>query len=112
MFACSFSPFGNGSTSSCGDTKVLKPYVGNLVTVGWYEQPEFLGFKNDTPQLVTIEMDNEIIRSYEQTYNFVTDMGNSDLYVMMPISAFSFPIFYWFFGWLSAVGERRRQVGL
>lgn len=101
LFTCSYSPFGNGASSSCGDTKYLNRYIGNVVTIGWYEQKEFLGFKNSTPQLVNIEMDNEISYSYDDTAEFVNSMKDFFIYVLTPISILSFPFFYWLFGWLS-----------
>lgn len=112
LFTCSYSPFGNPSTSSCGDTKFLEPYVNKVVTVGWYEQPDFLGFKNDTPQLVTIEVDGQVMRSYASRAEYIEKTKKFDLYIFLPASLLSFPFFYWLFGWLSAVGERRRQVEL
>ena len=44
LFTCSYSPFGNGASSSCGDTKYLIRYIDKVVTVGWYEQEKFLWF--------------------------------------------------------------------
>ena len=67
VFSCAYNAISNGRQSTCGDTKFLQPYVGKEVTIGWYRQQPFLGFTNDMPQLVSIEMDGEIMRSYEQT---------------------------------------------
>ena len=67
VFSCSYSPFSNGKSSSCGDTKYLKPYVNEEVTIGWYNIDKLLWFKNDMPQLVTIEINDEVVRSYDDT---------------------------------------------
>lgn len=112
LFACSYSPFGNGASSSCGDKKFLTRYVDNIVTIGWYEQEYFLGFKNNVYQLVTIEMNNEIKRSYDETASLVRESGEFYSYVFIPISILSFPFFYWLFGWLTAVGNRVKKVDL
>ena len=82
------------------------------MTVGWHEQPEFLGFRNDKPQLVTIEVDGQVMRSYASRVEYIEKTKKFDLYLFLPASILSFPFFYWLFGWLSAVGERRRQAGL
>lgn len=101
LFTCSYNSFGNGSSSSCGDKKYLTPYVGNMVTIGWYEQKKFLGFKNDVAQMVTIEANGKIIRSYHETFDYIKSMNNFSLYMDIPFSILSFPLFYWLFGWLS-----------
>lgn len=112
LFTCSYSPFGNGQLSSCGHKDFLDHYAGNVVTIGWYEQKEFLGFKNDIAQMVTTEMNGEIMRSYDQTDKFVEDIGNSVLYIDMPISILSFPFFYWLFGRLTKAGNEAKKVNL
>ena len=101
LFTCSYNSFDNGSSSSCGDKKYLTPYVGNVVTIGWYEQKKFLGFKNDVAQMVTIETNGKIVRSYRETFDYIKSMNNFSLYMDIPFSVLSFPLFYWLFGWLS-----------
>lgn len=101
LFSCSYSSFGNGASSSCGDTKYLASYVGNVVTVGWYEQKEFLGFKNDVAQMVTTQMNGKIMRSYDETFDYIKSMNNFSLYMEVPFSILSFTLFYWLFGWLA-----------
>ena len=108
LFTCSYSAFGNGELSSCGDEKYLVQYVGNVVTVGWYKQKEFLGFKNDVPQLVTIEMNNEIMSSYDKKKEYIKSMNDFNLYIFLPISILSFPFYYWLFGWLATPKGRHK----
>lgn len=109
IFTCSYSPFGNGASSSCGDTKYLNRYTGNVVTVGWYEQKEFLGFKNDISQLVTIEMNDEITRSYGDRAKLVKDSGEFYMHIFIPISILLFPFYYWLFGRLTAAGNKAKK---
>ena len=37
------------------------------MSIGWYRQQLFLWFKNNMPQLVTIEISDEAVRSYDDT---------------------------------------------
>lgn len=81
LFSCSYSQFGNGQSSSCGDTKFLLPYVDQKVTIGWYKQDKLLGFENKLPQLVTIEMDNEMVRTYKRTAEKIKSSRKDSLYL-------------------------------
>ena len=85
VFSCAYNAFSNGKQSSCGDTKFLEPYDGNKVTIGWYQQKEFLGFENDLSQLVSIEMNGKTMKSYEEVVK--TSKGlqyiNIGLYVLI-----------------------------
>ena len=89
VFSCAYNAISNGRQSTCGDTKFLQPYVGKEVTIGWYRQQPFLGFKNDMPQLVSIEMNGEIMRSYEQTAktNHGLKYVNVGLYILVFLSS-------------------------
>ncbi|MGP5505629.1 hypothetical protein [Psychrobacter celer] len=94
VFSCAYNAISNGRQSTCGDTKFLQPYVGKEVTIGWYRQQPFLGFKNDMPQLVSIEMNGEIMRSYEQTAK--TNDGLKYVNIGLYILAFLLSVFlYW-----------------
>lgn len=98
VFSCSYSPFSNQRGSSCGDNKNLAPYINKEVTIGWYEVDSFLGFTNDMPQLVTIEMDGEVIRSYEHTSSKVSKIRNGVIYVLAPLFILMSLLTYWFLG--------------
>lgn len=109
VYSCAYSPFGNGESSSCGSKKSLEPYANKMVTGGWYEQPEFLGFKNEMPQLVTIEIDGEVMRSYAERETYIKELQRIYLYFLLPGSMLCFPLFYWAFGKMTAYGERNRK---
>lgn len=98
VFSCSYSPFGNQRSSSCGDKKYLQPYVDGAVTIGWYKIDKFLGFTNDIPQLVSIEMNGEVMRSYEHTAKKVYQRRDSSFYILTPILFLMVFLFYWFLG--------------
>ncbi|MBO6225109.1 MAG: hypothetical protein J6N72_06625 [Psychrobacter sp.] len=66
IFACGYSFFGNGRSSDCGN-KFYDDYLNKQVVIGWYVQDRFLFFKNDLPQLVSLEVDNKTVISYEDT---------------------------------------------
>ena len=95
LFSCSYSPFSNGPTSSCGGLENLAPYVNKKVTIGWYEVDDFLGFKNDMPQLVTIEMDGRVMRSYAHTAEKVNTVKNDTIYLFLPGVLLFCCYFYW-----------------
>lgn len=98
VFSCSYSPFSNGKLSSCGGVKNLKPYSEEEVTIGWYIINKFLWFENDMPQLVTIEMNGEVMRSYEHTDSKVRNIRKSSLYIFLPLLFIIVYLFYWFLG--------------
>lgn len=98
VFSCSYSPFSNQRASTCGDDKHLESYVDKEATIGWYKIDEFIGFKNDVSQLVTIEINNEIIRSYENTNKKVTDRKIGSLYIFLPVAFVISLVSYWFLG--------------
>lgn len=98
VFSCSYSPFGNQRASSCGDNKYLAPYVSKEVTIGWYNVDRFLGFENDIPQMVTLEVDGEVIRDYNYTSLDVSRNVNSSLFIFIPIMLIMVSLCYWFLG--------------
>ena len=79
----------------CGGLKNLAPYINKEVTIGWYEVDDFLGFKNEMPQLVTIEMDGRIMRSYEHTAEKVKTVKNDTIYLFLPGAFLFCCYFYW-----------------
>lgn len=95
LFSCSYSPFSNGPTSSCGGLRNLAPYANNQVTIGWYMVEEFWGFTNDMPQLVTIEINGEVMRSYAHTAEKVNTVKNDTIYFMLPGLFLLCCYFYW-----------------
>ena len=98
VFSCSYSPFSNDKSSSCGDTKYLRPYINEEVTIGWYKIDKFLWFKNDMPQLVTIEINDEAVRSYDDTARKINDRRNGSLYIFLPLAFIISLLAYWFLG--------------
>ena len=98
VFSCSYSLFGNQRASSCGDNKYLAPYVNKEVTIGWYNVDRFLGFENDMPQMVTLEVDGELIRDYNYTFATISRVQNGRMYVLAPLFLFMLLLSYWFLG--------------
>ncbi|MGO2559998.1 MULTISPECIES: hypothetical protein [unclassified Psychrobacter] len=68
VYGCSYTAITSGSSASCLDLKSVEPYLGKHAVVGWYDQPSFLGFKNDTPQLVTLKIDDKHLKTYDETF--------------------------------------------
>ena len=98
VFSCSYSPFGNQRASTCGDDEYLEPYINKQATIGWYKVNSFLGFKNDIPQLVTLEVDGKVIRDYNYTSADVRRNVNNSLFIFTPIMFLIVALCYWFLG--------------
>ncbi|MBH0095974.1 hypothetical protein I6E61_06180 [Psychrobacter sp. NZS113] len=101
VFACGYSFFDNGRSSNCGNSS-YKPYLNKEATIGWYIQDKFLIFKNNVPQVVTVEVDDKVIISYTDTLRKIN--SKNKLYRFMILFAFPFSVFmYWLF---SKVGKK------
>lgn len=68
VYGCSYTAFVSSTTGSCMGLKRIEPYLGKTATVGWYDQPSFLGFENNVPQLVSLEVDGKYIKTYEEVF--------------------------------------------
>ncbi len=101
VFACGYSFFDNGRSSDCGNS-FYKPYLNKEATIGWYIQDKFLIFKNNVPQVVTVEVDDKVIISYTDTLRKIN--RKNKLYRFMILFAFPFSILMY---WLSSkVGKK------
>ncbi|WP_296208697.1 hypothetical protein [Psychrobacter sp. UBA3480] len=69
VFGCSYTAFISSTTGSCISRNKVESYLGKQATVGWYYQPSFLGFKNNMPQLVSLEVNGKHLKTYEETVN-------------------------------------------
>ena len=75
------------------DRKNIEPYLDKPAKIGWYFQPDFLGFSNDFPQLVTLEVEGEQKRYYEKTLKFTKDANMIFLGITLFINIFWLWIF-------------------
>lgn len=73
IFSCHYTAFTTRDSGSCMDRKYIETYLDKPAKIGWYYQPDFLGFTNDFPQLVTLEVEREQKRYYKQTLKFTKD---------------------------------------
>ena len=104
VFACGYSVFGNGENSGCGSTRFYAPYINKEVTVGYYKQRKLLWFKNDMPQLVTMQTGDKVIESYATTAEIIR--GRNKGYIFMIFFALPLSLFmYWAFGTLHKRGK-------
>ena len=71
-YGCSYTAFLSSTTGSCMGLKRIEPYLGKDAIVGWYAQPSFLGFKNKIPQLVSLEVNGEYLKTYGETVTLNT----------------------------------------
>lgn len=88
VFSCHYAAFTTRDSGSCMDRKNIEPYLGKPAKIGWYFQSEFLGFENNFPQLVTLEVEREQKRSYKQTLKFTKDTNMIFLGITLFVNIF------------------------
>lgn len=96
-FSCAYTPLRSGRASSCGDKKKLAPYIGKEVTIGWYKQDSFFGLGSSLPQLVTIKVENQEIRSYKRVADSIESSNSLMLRIFLPLSLLCPFFFYWLY---------------
>ncbi|MDO4251268.1 MAG: hypothetical protein Q4C68_07135 [Moraxella sp.] len=98
-YFCNYSAYTNLITSFCPQNKTLQPYLGKMAKIGWYYQPDFLWLSNPNPQLVTLEVDGEVIRSYADTQRVIDEQYIWwALILLYGLGIFSFVYIFWAFG--------------
>lgn len=95
-FGCSYTAFTSSTTGSCMGLRSVEPYLAKRAKVGWYYQSEFLGFKNNRPQLVSLEVDGKYIKTYEETKRIYKITNKSGLFICLFFMALSIFIFIFF----------------
>ena len=97
-FSCAYSQaFFGTSDRSCGSNEDFEPYIGQMATVGWYEQDGFPSWSNNRLQVVTLESEDKVIRSYDDTVAILESDKKRLRYFMIFISLASI-FMYWSFG--------------
>lgn len=51
--------------------KKIEDYIGQQATIGWYYQDRFLWMKNPHPQLVTLSVGDQQLRTYQETKGII-----------------------------------------
>lgn len=69
-YFCNYAAAHN-STYDCINWADLQPYLNQPDRIGWYYHPDYLWFHNPHPQLVSLEVAGEMVRSYDDTKNMV-----------------------------------------
>ena len=87
-FSCAYNII-NSDDDGCGSYEDFEPYIGKLVTIGWYEQKALLGIQNKRRQMVTLTFEDTIIRSYEDTLADVRADQKFDRYYLLFLVIFS-----------------------
>lgn len=87
-FSCAYTVISSGY-DGCGSYEDFEPYIGKLVTIGWYEQGSLLGIKNKRRQLVTLIFEDNTIRSYEDTLADIRADQKFDRYYLLFLLLFS-----------------------
>lgn len=86
-FSCAYNIINNDD--GCGSYEDFEPYIGKLVTIGWYEQEALLGIQNERRQMVTLTFEDTVIRSYEDTLANVRADQKFDRYYLLFLVIFS-----------------------
>lgn len=94
VFGCSYSAYATTSTSVCVSKKYIENYIGKKTIFGWYYQPDFFGLHNPTPQLVSINVDGNYIKSYANTKKNFLRMNVVRMFISLINLIVSFLIFY------------------
>lgn len=64
-YYCGYSAYHTPSLQSCFDNyKNLKPYHKKQAKVGYYYQKDFLWFHNPHRQMVSLEVEGKVVKSY------------------------------------------------
>lgn len=92
-FFCDYTAYIGSSMSECLSKEKLTPHLNKPATIGYYYQKDFLWFHNPAPQLVTLEIDGQVISSYQDKVLEIKRRQKSYLYFSGFFSAIMLAIF-------------------
>ena len=90
-YDCSYTAFISSTSGSCMDLSGVEAYLDKKATVGWYYQSNFLGFENSMPQLVSLEVADKHLKTYEEVARL-----NRKVNIVKSITYLFFTTFYSF----------------
>ena len=64
------------------DCTHFEQYQGKQAKIGWYQQTDVLWFSNDIPQMATVEVEGNVIRSYYVTVDMAKS-NNIEYFVLL-----------------------------
>lgn len=67
-----------GRKEFCFDTDFFKEYKNQPAKIGYYIQPDFLWYKDNTRQLATLEVNGKMVRDYQKSKEILEEMKKSD----------------------------------
>lgn len=86
-FRCDYRAHYDFSSGSCGFKKELtKKISGKKAKIGWYRQPDFLWKSNPYPQLVTLEVEGNMISDYDEAVQRLAHYRNTYFTIGLAIS--------------------------
>lgn len=98
-YYCGYSAYHISEFSSCFDNyQNLKPHHRKQAKVGYYYQKDFLWFHNPNRQMVSLEVDGEMIKTYQSTAKYIDD-GKLGIFVVFGCM-FLFGMISWYFMFL------------
>lgn len=97
-YYCGYSAYHISEFSSCFDNyQNLKPHHRKQAKVGYYYQKDFLWFHNPNRQMVSLEVDGEMIKTYYGTQKYLKRSHKFKIILSFLIFLFSATIFYYTF---------------
>lgn len=76
------------------DCTHFEQYQGKQAKIGWYQQKDVLWFSNDIPQMATVEVEGNVIRSYYVTVDMAKSNNLQDLIFMLGLTIGLLILFY------------------
>lgn len=93
-YYCDYTAQHKARLSSCFLEEHITPYLNENVRVGWYKKDDVLWFHNPYPQLVSLEVDGKVIRSYEESLVLAKNRIGTFLKILLSFITIAWGIVY------------------
>lgn len=81
-YYCNYTARHTAVLSSCQPEEKITPHRNQSVRIGWYQKSDVLWFHNPHPQLVSLEVNGKVIRSYDDSFKIAKGrIGIGDIIV-------------------------------
>lgn len=110
-YYCNYTARHTAVLSSCQPEEKITPHRNQSVRIGWYQKSDVLWFHNPHPQLVSLEVNGKVIRSYDDSFKIAKDRIGVANMIVDSFITIAFVIAYvgtWVLG-RQALKEYRKQ---
>lgn len=97
VFGCTHSVYVTVENTECISLNNLESLVGKRAKIGWYEQNSKMWYKNNIPQLVTLQVESKERISYQDTVDENKKLNITSFLTLIFISVFFYLIFKIFY---------------